>query len=140
MARASEPPLIGALLRHAWQSVRQQVIVGLHEAGFMDLRPPHLAVLQHPAPRGARPSELAARAGMSRQAMNQLLNSLEEAGYVERRIGSDNTREIWLTSHGERAARVIRRTIEALEEDWSEHLGPSRFHNLKSALQDLRAR
>jgi DNA-binding MarR family transcriptional regulator len=53
-----------------------------NEAGFDELRVPHMAVLQFPGPDGVRPSTLAERAGMSKQAMNQLLLSLEAAGYL----------------------------------------------------------
>jgi MarR family. len=43
-----------------------------------------MAVLQHPGPDGQRPSALAARSGMSRQAINHLVSHLERAGYLER--------------------------------------------------------
>jgi len=39
-----------------------------------------MAVLQFPGPDGARPIELAERAGMGKRAMNQLLRSLEGVG------------------------------------------------------------
>ena len=42
---------------------------------------PHMAVLQFPGPDGVRPGALAERAGMSKQAMNRLLQSLEELDY-----------------------------------------------------------
>ena len=45
---------------------------------------PHMAVLQFPGPDGVRPGTLAERAGMSKQAMNQLLRSLEGLGYIVR--------------------------------------------------------
>ena len=43
-----------------------------------------MAVLQFPGPDGVRPGTLAERAGMSKQAMNQLLRSLEDLGYITR--------------------------------------------------------
>lgn len=62
-----------------------RIVAGLNRAGFRDLRLPHMGVLQYPGPDACRPSELAERAGMSKQAMNQLLQSLERLGYVSRR-------------------------------------------------------
>src|SRR5512135_3065480 len=79
-----ENPLIGALLRLPAQAVHRRIVAGLNRAGFRDLRLPHMGVLQYPGPDGGRPSELAERAGMSKQAMNQLLQSLEGLGYIRR--------------------------------------------------------
>ena len=86
--------LIGALLRVPAQAIHRRIINGLNAAGFEELRLPHMAVLQFPGPDGVRPGMLAERAGMSKQAMNQLLGSLESLGYItrsdvpgERRVG-----------------------------------------------------
>ncbi len=67
------PPLIGALLREPWQTVRDHMLDGLHAHGFADLTSAHLNVLQHPGPDAVRPTELAARTRMTRQALNYLL-------------------------------------------------------------------
>src|SRR5881409_427754 len=78
------PPLIGALLRIPWEAVQRRMLERLHERGFADLDFAHLTVFQYPGPQGARPSELAARLGMSKQALNYLLGALERLGYLER--------------------------------------------------------
>jgi len=65
------------LLRVPAQPIHRRIIRELNAAGFDELREPHMAVLQFPGPNGVRPSALAERAGMSKQAMNQLLRSLE---------------------------------------------------------------
>ena len=80
----TEDMLIGALLRVPGQAIHRRIIKELNVAGFEELRLPHMAVLQFPGPDGARPSTLAERAGMSKQAMNQLLRSLEGLGYIAR--------------------------------------------------------
>jgi hypothetical protein len=72
--------LIGALLRVPAQAIHRRIISGLNLAGFEELRVPHMAVLQYPGPDGVRPGLLAERAGMSKQAMNQLLRSMEGFG------------------------------------------------------------
>ena len=76
--------LIGALLRVPAQAIHRRLIKELNAAGFDELRLPHMAVLQFPGPDGVRPGTLAERAGMSKQAMNQLLRSLEGLGYIVR--------------------------------------------------------
>ena len=80
----TEDILIGALLRVPAQAIHRRLIEELNAAGFDDVTLPHIAVFQFPGPDGARPGTLAERAGMSKQAMNQLLRSLEGLGYIER--------------------------------------------------------
>src|SRR5215813_10970761 len=79
------PPMIGALLRVPLEQVQRRMLQRLHEHGFDDLDAAHLPVFQYPGPQGARPSELAARLRMSKQALNYLLGQLERLGYLERR-------------------------------------------------------
>src|SRR3954463_12896397 len=101
--------LIGALLRVPAQSIHRRIINELNAAGFEELRVPHMAVLQFPGPDGVRPGMLAERAGMSKQAMNQLLRSLEAVGYLTR---SDDPQEgrarvVGLTKRGRAAYAKI---------------------------------
>src|SRR5436190_17829997 len=79
------PPLIGALLRMPWEVVQRRMLERLHERGFDDLDAAHLQVFQYPGPQDTRPSELAARLRMSKQALNYLLGQLERLDYLERR-------------------------------------------------------
>src|SRR5215510_8094513 len=88
------PPLIGALLRLPWEEVQRRMLERLHERGFDDLDAAHLTVFQYPGPQGARPSELAARLRMSKQALNYLLGELERLGYLERHADKDDLRRV----------------------------------------------
>jgi DNA-binding MarR family transcriptional regulator len=81
---AGTPPFIGALLRVPSQAIHRRLIRDLNAAGFEDLNLAHMAVLQFPGPDGVRPGALAERAGISKQAMNQLLGTLEGLGYIAR--------------------------------------------------------
>src|SRR4029453_15499586 len=76
------PPLIGALLRMPWEAVQKRMLERLHERGFDDLDAAPLNVFQYPGPQGARPSELATRLRMSKQALGYLLGELERLGYL----------------------------------------------------------
>jgi DNA-binding MarR family transcriptional regulator len=111
----------------------------LHERGFDDLDAAHLAVFQYPGPQGARPSDLAARLRMSKQALNYLLGELERLGYLERRPDPDDLRSkrVALTRRGVSAIRVIREAVEEIEATWSEQLGQKRFAQLRGLLLDL---
>lgn len=133
------PPLIGALLRMPSDTVRRHMLERLHEHGFTDLEMPHLNVLQYPGPQGQRPSELAARLRMSKQALNYLLGQLEGFGYLEREQDPDDLRSkrIVLTDRGRSLVPVIREAVGEVETAWSEKLGPERFAELRQLLVEL---
>jgi DNA-binding MarR family transcriptional regulator len=133
------PPLIGALLRIPWEAVQRQMLERLHERGFDDLDAAHLNVFQYPGPQGARPSELAARLRISKQALNYLLGQLERLGYLERRPDPDDLRSkrVALTARGTSAITVIRDAVAEIEATWAQQLGPKRFAQLRNLLVDL---
>ncbi len=133
------PPLIGALLRLPWDAVQQHMLDRLHERGFEDFDAAYLIVFQYPGPQGARPSELAARLRISKQALNYLLGELERLGYLERRADPDDLRSkrIALTPRGVAAVRVIREAVGEVETAWAEQLGPQRFDQLRELLIEL---
>jgi DNA-binding MarR family transcriptional regulator len=97
---------------------------------------PHIAVLQFPGPDGVRPGTLAERAGMSKQAMNQLLGSLEALGYLVRsdEPGQGRTRIVRFTKRGRAAFLKIVDILQDVEREWSAELGPKRFAELKALL------
>src|SRR5262252_6997232 len=133
------PPLIGALLRFPWEAVQRHMLQRLHERGFDDLDAAHLTVFQYPGPQGARPSELAARLRISKQALNYLLRELERLDYLERRPDPDDLRSkrIALTPRGAAAIGVIRDAIGEMESAWTKRLGAKRFAELRALLVDL---
>jgi DNA-binding MarR family transcriptional regulator len=135
------PPMIGALLRMPWEAVQRHMLARLHERGFDDLDAAHLNVFQYPGPQGARPSELATRLRMTKQALNYLLGELERLGYLERRPDPDDLRSkrVALTPRAVSAIGVIRESVEELEEIWAQQLGEKRFAELRSLLLDLNA-
>ena len=136
---APGPPLIGALLRMPWEVVQRQMLERLHERGFEDLDAAHLNVLQYPGPQGARPSELATRLRISKQALNYLLGQLERLGYLERQPDPDDLRSkrIALTPRGTSLIPVIREAVSDVETAWAKQLGPERFAQLRDLLLEL---
>ena len=128
--------MIGALLRVPAQAIHRRIITELNAAGFEELRLPHMAVFQFPGPDGVRPSVLAERAGMSKQAMNQLLRSLEAQGYIVRSDAPDEGRArlVRLTPRGQAAYAKIHDVLRNVEREWSAELGTRRFAELKDLL------
>jgi DNA-binding MarR family transcriptional regulator len=128
--------LIGALLRVPAQAIQRRIIRDLNAAGFDGLSMAHMAVLQFPGPDGVRPSALADRAGMSKQAMNRLLQSLEDLGYVVRSDAPDEGRAriVRLTRRGRDAYSKILGILRDIEHEWTVELGPRDFAQLKELL------
>lgn len=128
--------LIGALLRVPAQAIHRRIIKELNGAGFEDLQLPHIAVLQFPGPDGVRPSTLAERAGMSKQAMNRLLGSLQDSGYLLRSDAPDEgrARVVRFTKRGRAAYSKIHDILRDVEQEWSGELGTKDFAQLKELL------
>jgi DNA-binding MarR family transcriptional regulator len=131
-----EGPLLGALLRVCWQEVRHRILRDLAAGGFDDIGAAHLAVFQYPSPRGMRVTELAERAGMSRQAMTYLIAELEERSYLDRQPDPSDGRAslVDLTERGEEAITAIRASVRRLEREWEGELGRSRFGRFRETL------
>ena len=133
------PPMIGALLRLPWEAVQEHILERLHREGFTDVDPSYLIVVQYPGPQGERPSDLATRLRISKQALNHLLGQLEHLGYLKRQPDPDDKRSkrIALTPRGTKAATTIREAVAEMEDTWTQQLGPKRFNKLRTLLRDL---
>jgi DNA-binding MarR family transcriptional regulator len=133
--------MIGALMRLPWEAVLRRMLQALHEHGFDDIDAPHLSVLLWPGPEGLRPSDLAARMRVTKQALNYLLGELERLGYLERRPDPDDrrARRIALTARGKALVPVIREAVAEAEREWAAELGAERFAQLRDLLLDLNA-
>jgi DNA-binding MarR family transcriptional regulator len=97
--------------------------------------PSALLVFQYPGPRGERPSDLAARLRITKQALNYLLRELERVDYLERRPDPEDLRSkrIALTARGKAAIKVIREAVAETETLWAEQLGPKALlHNSRT--------
>ena len=136
-AAASGPPYVGALLRLCWRRVRDRILEGVRAAGFTDLQDAQLTVFSYPLPDGVRPSELARRIGMSRQAANHLIGQMEGLGYLERRGAAGERRLVHLTERGWKVGEVIFDCLEQLQEEWASDLGPGRFAEFMTVLRTL---
>ena len=132
----TEDMLIGALLRVPAMAIQSRLIRDLNAAGFEGLTLPHMKALQFPGPDGVRPTALAERAGMSKQAMNKLLGSLESLGYITRSSTPDEGRAVIIrfTKRGLAAYEKIADLLRDIERDWASELGHKDFAQLKALL------
>ena len=122
--------LIGRLLA-------DQTMQKLWDAGFDDLRESDGYVFQHLVPGALAITELAARLGVTQQAVSKSVADLEARGYVVRKSDADDAR-VRLVELSERGARVIKTTRSvraALEKKLLKEVGDAR--RFTRALDDI---
>jgi DNA-binding MarR family transcriptional regulator len=108
------------------------------ERGFTDLNQSLLNVLSYPPPDGVRPTDLAERTYMTKQAMNYLLGQLESLGYIERRIERGRDRRlVFLTQRGWRVFETQWSTMQQLEAEWATIVGKKQFDQFMKSLRRL---
>jgi len=132
-------PYVGALLRPCWQWVRDQIFSGVAAAGYDDLNAAHVALFRYPGLDRQRPSELAEQLQITRQSVNDLLGHLESCGYITREAEPSDRRArvVRLTAKGRRLQTTIAKEAQAAELHIAELLGPRRFSQFRSALEEL---
>ncbi|MGV3615540.1 MAG: MarR family winged helix-turn-helix transcriptional regulator [Fimbriimonas sp.] len=130
---------LGSILRRCFEALVETVYGRLGEQGFVDLRPAHGAVFRHVLPDGMRATELAARAGMTKQSMGYLVADLEARGYVEQ--GPDPTdgraKVVRLTARGREAQAAAARISGEVEREWAARVGAAEWHFTRQTLGRL---
>jgi DNA-binding MarR family transcriptional regulator len=106
---------------------------------FPELRGSHRRLLQMIPPPGIRITDLALLAGMTKQALGEFVDWLEQAGFVAsgRDPADGRVRLVTRTERGDAAAATAQRAIEAVERAWRQELGDSRYETMKQAMRDL---
>ena len=136
-----EHPLIGLLLRLAYQHYAQDIDTALREAGFGDIRPGAANVFPFVPPEGTTVSRLAELAHVRKQSMAQAVDQLERTGYVERREnpGDQRSRLVFLTERGASVPPVTHAAAERVEKRWAAACGPTEFEAMRGTLLRLLA-
>ena len=100
------------------------------------LRPVHNHVLRHLDLEGTRASVIAERAGLTRQAITQIVDELEAAGVVAREPDPQDGRakRVVYTALGREGFAEGRARIAAIEDRWREQVGDERWSALRDAL------
>ena len=129
-------PLIGGLLRLAWERVRERIDSGVRAAGYDDLNPAHLALFRHDGPDGQRPSRIADRMRITKQSLNDLLRHLEHTGYVELvpDPADSRARLVRLTPRGRQLHSVLYMHARNAEQQLLEAFGKGPFEQFRQTL------
>ena len=135
---AADAPYIGALLRLAHNVARARLLQALAERGLADINEAYFILFQYPPIDGMRPSALAKRLGISKQALNHLLGQVEKLGYLKRSYeGGSGHVIVRLTERGWQVIETNVAAVRQLEADWRRQLGKERFTSLKESLKEL---
>jgi DNA-binding MarR family transcriptional regulator len=135
------PENIAILLREPFRAASERLQRRLLERGHVEVRPPHGAVFQYLDDAGSRVGVLAERAGVSKQAMAQLVAHLEEYAYVERVPDPDDGRArlVRATARGREVYAIARELVREVEAEWERALGKARMRELRALLESLNA-
>ena len=142
MSEASTPRqlLLSQMISQAFSQLMDDLLQHLVETGHADLRPTHcLNVFRFMDCDGTRPTTLARRAGITPQAMSELVGYLEQRDYV-RRVPDPTDgrgRVVVYADRGTHAAEIATSFFVDLEARWGALIGPNRLQDVKSALTEI---
>ncbi len=124
---------LGAAERRA----RAELFARIHERGHREIRPAHLPVFAGLKAGLTRASELAAAAGVTRQAMSLLVRDVEQAGYIASEPDPDDARaaRIRLTPAGEQFCRDAAASSREVTRALADELGAPAVDALLATVQ-----
>lgn len=130
---------VGQLLVQLLREFRRELFEPASEGGYPDIRPPHLQIFGNLDVAGIRLTTLADRAQLSLAAASELVNELQDLGYLERKPDATDRRAklIVPTTRGRQALRDARDRVAEIEQHWSGLVGSDRFAASCLTLQDL---
>ena len=111
------------------------------EAGHPAIRPGHGCVFRFIHEGGSRLTELAESSGLSKQSVGEVVDHLEELGYVERAQDPQDGRAkvIRLTEQGAGAQRTALGIFADIERNWTERYGAERVATMRELLEEIAA-
>lgn len=133
-------PFLPQLIGQAFNVILDELHHHLVQSGYEDLRPTHyLNVFRFMDCDGTRPTTLARRAGMTPQAMSELVGYLEKRGYL-RRVPDPSDgrgRVVVYADRGTQAAEIAAAYFADMQNRWAALVGPDRLQDVMSALGQI---
>ena len=111
----------------------------LSDGTLGDLRMSHVRVMAAIPPEGVNVTELARRAGMTKQGCGQFVTYLSGTGHLSTAPDPDDgrVRLVFLSTTGERSMRHVYGALERIEGEFAAQVGPRRFATFKQVLAEL---
>lgn len=128
---------LGRLLGLSWAAFERQVVERVREGGFPEFRPPHASLTRSMSLEGTRLTVLAERAGVTKQAMGQLVKEAARRGWVRVKADPSDGRAkiVVYTKKGRELAACIVGAAEGVEAELREAVGERRAGALRNALK-----
>ena len=130
---------LGWLLGRADLLFAEGVTRAMHERGFAGIRLVHIALIRNVDENGTRITEIARRAGMTKQATGQLVAEFVDLGYI--RVVADpedgRAKIARYTAKGKRLLVAIVASIEQTEDAVALTIGASKLEALKTTLGQM---
>ena len=135
---SSRSPLI-RLVNLANRAMQADMVRQAHERGYTQVKPAHNAVFGFLGEGGARSSDMAARAGMTRQSMGEIIRDMVGLGLLEMRTDPDDRRAklVNYTREGLELTVGGYQYILDLEERFIEELGVEGYEQLRAGLERI---
>jgi DNA-binding MarR family transcriptional regulator len=127
---------VGRLLNNATHRFESRVFELMNKAGHTDARLSHLHLTRNLDIAGTRINELARRAGLTKQAMSQLVEQCEQLGLVTRKTDKQDARGkiVVFTAHGLEWLKAFKAALFKAEDEMRQELGTLRVDGLSMAL------
>lgn len=111
-------------------------LIAASSAGF---RGSHGRILSFIPDEGIRPSEIAADAWITKQAVGDRLREMEKLGWVKTIPDPQDGRALIVhrTAAGTRVRTRARQAIARMEREWAEAVGPDRYKVFRAVIDEL---
>lgn len=118
--------------RHMVNSLQEHLVA----AGFVDHRAVHHNVMAHVTYDGVRLTDLAERAGITKQAMSELVRDLVQRGYLRTRPDPEDGRAklITFTSRGRQAVDAATTAFRSIDRALADQIGSQALETLRHSL------
>ena len=123
-------------LQRTLREYNRRLVEGLHARGFPDFSPSFPALLSNVDVAGTPIGVVAKRAGVSRQAVGQLVREVERCGYARREPSLTDARVtiIRFTPRGRRLLAAVLTLVDEIEAELAQVAG-GEFNRLREQLQ-----
>ena len=126
-------------LTRTLREYNRRLVDGLHARGFSDFSPAFPALLSNVDLAGTPIGVAAKRAGVSRQAVGQLLREVERCGYARRERSPTDARVtvITFTARGRRMLASVLDLVDEIELAFSRQLPRGEFGVVRRGMQSI---
>lgn len=129
-----------ALAEKAARALRTDMLANAHRAGYFEIAPAHNAVFATLPVEGARAADMAARSGVTRQSMGEVVRDMVRLGILEMVPDPTDRRAkiVRYTDRGLEIAQIGFAHILAVEERFREEFGAADLETTRRVLRQVR--